>query len=154
MPPVGSHLLDPEGIDLIKRWITETLPHKTFAEWQQHFSSAVSVQELEPTGDTDHDGWNNLSEYHLGTDPTFALDRWRLRLDVSRETLFIPNPPGIELRLESSLFLGNAVEWEPVEISETIEPVFGYKGLLESKLEGFNEGSKFYRATIIFPELK
>ena len=154
MPPVGSHLLDPEGIDLIKRWITETLSHKTFAEWQQHFSSTFSVQELEPTGDTDHDGWNNLSEYHLGTDPTFALDRWRLRLDVSRETLFIPNPPGIELRLESSLFLGNAVEWEPVEISETTEPVFGYKGLLESKLEGFNEGSKFYRATIIFPELK
>ncbi|MBT7535250.1 MAG: hypothetical protein HN610_06775 [Verrucomicrobia bacterium] len=154
MPPVGSHLLDPEGIDLIKRWITETLPHKNFAEWQQHFSSTFSVQELEPTGDTDHDGWNNLSEYHLGTDPTFALDRWRLRLDVSRETLFIPNPPGIELRLESSLFLGNAVEWESVEISETTEPVFGYKGLLESKLEGFNEGSKFYRATIIFPELK
>ena len=66
----------------------------------------------------------------------------------------VPNPSGIELRLESSLFLGNAVEWEAIEILETTEPVFGYKGLLESKLEGFNEGSKFYRAAIIFPELE
>lgn len=151
MPPVGSHVLDEEGIDLLKRWITETLPRKSFADWQQHFSNMVPNLELDPAGDADHDGWDNLSEYYLGTDPTFALDRWRLRLDVSRETLFVPNPSAIELRLESSLFLGNAAEWETVEILETSEPVFGYKDLLESKIEGLSGGSKFYRATIIFP---
>ena len=154
MPPVGSHVLDAEGIHLLKRWITETLPEKTYSEWQQHFSGTDPVQELEPSADTDNDGWDNLAEYRLGTDPTFALDRWRLRLDISRETLFIPKPPGIELSLESSTTLGDAADWKPLEILETSEPVFGYKGLLESKVTGINEGSKFYRTVMTFPELE
>lgn len=156
MPPVGSHVLDEEGVDLIKRWITETLPDKSYTEWSQHFSKTVSIQELEPLVDTDQDGWDNLSEYYLGTDPTFALDRWRLRLDVTRETLFFPLPfnPVVEFRLESSDSLGSDADWQQMEISETAEPVFGYKGLHESKTEGIHEGSKFFRAIMTFPELE
>ncbi|MDC0325301.1 PQQ-dependent sugar dehydrogenase [bacterium] len=156
MPPVGSHVLDEEGIDLIKRWVTTTLPDKSYTEWSQHFSQTLLVQELDALADNDQDGWNNLSEFYLGTDPTFELDHWRLSLDVARKTLFFPMPsnPKIEFQLEASNSLGSDADWQQVEILETAEPVFGYKGLQESKAEGIREGSKFFRAIMTFPELE
>ena len=154
MPPVGSHVLDSNGIDLMRRWITETLPLKTYVEWSQHFSDVLSVQDLDPLADTDKDGWNNLSEYYLGTDPTFGLDRWRMRIDTVDGTLVfsLPLNPEVEFRLETSFTLGSGVDWKPVEISETVEPDFGYKGLRERKIEGVNDGSAYFRAIMTFPE--
>jgi uncharacterized repeat protein (TIGR03806 family) len=77
MPPLGSSLVDTQGMAVVAAWIAGHLTnYQTFAQWQvQHFGSTTA--ELAQAGtDADDDGLDNQSEYLLQTIPTNQASSW------------------------------------------------------------------------------
>ena len=79
--------------------------------------------EVNLLADSDGDGFNELSEYVLGTDPSLAKDRPTFEL-IARDEGFIwtfgrlPNRPDATLKIEGSSDLEN---WEVVEVIRVAE---------------------------------
>ena len=79
--------------------------------------------EVNLLADSDGDGFNELSEYMLGTNPSLASDRPTFEL-VARDKKFIwpfgilPNRPDATLEIESSSDLEN---WEVVDVIRVAE---------------------------------
>jgi hypothetical protein len=73
MPPLATNELDPNAIQLLTDWITQSLPQRqSFADWQiQHFGSTSNP--LAAAGaDPDGDGQTNYQEFLGYTDPNDA----------------------------------------------------------------------------------
>jgi hypothetical protein len=85
-PPVGPHIL--------------VLPYsairETYETWRaRNFST--NAPEGEPEADPDADGWQNLAEYAVGTQPASATSRPALAsLENNRLVLTIHKPPGVK----------------------------------------------------------
>lgn len=71
MPPIGSHVVDDEGVTLITAWINSLAGYQSYDEWS--LAKAGSV--LERTADADGDGLRNEDEYLLSLDPLDATQR-------------------------------------------------------------------------------
>lgn len=90
-------------------------------EWEQEFFHGG---EVDLAGDFDGDGWSELAEYLLGTDPTSAASRVVLRVEVrdgGRVVLplgELPERDDAALRVEVS---DDLVGWEEIEFEVTEE---------------------------------
>lgn len=76
MPPVGSTLVDTQGLALIAAWIGSLAGFQTFEEWQIHHFGGASSPDAGSDEDPDEDGEINLLEYLAGTQPTNAASAW------------------------------------------------------------------------------
>jgi uncharacterized repeat protein (TIGR03806 family) len=73
MPPIATTELDPEAIQLVTDWITQTLAARlSFPQWQVKYFGSIKNPDADPRADPDKDGQNNLQEYFSYTDPTRA----------------------------------------------------------------------------------
>jgi glucose/arabinose dehydrogenase/mono/diheme cytochrome c family protein len=79
MPPVGSTVVDTQGVALVAAWIsTELTNFQYFADWQvAHFGSSTNA-DAAGDADPDGDGDPNDLEFLTGTNPTniLAPDAW------------------------------------------------------------------------------
>ena len=73
MPPLATNELDPNAIQLLTDWITQSLPQRqSFSDWQiAHFGS-TSNPLAASTADPDGDGQTNYQEFLAYTDPNDA----------------------------------------------------------------------------------
>lgn len=114
MPPLGSGVVDGEGVQLLIDWIRLELPDRqSYAQWRvAQFGSATSPQG-EPGFDADGDGRTNLTEFLAGSNPQSA-DSPRgpavARATNGVVTLSIPSMAGRGIRIETSPDL---LEWAP-----------------------------------------
>jgi hypothetical protein len=83
MPPVGSHVLDQESIDLITNWIANELPSRPIYEkWRsQYFAPADPLGDRD--ADPDHDGISNEGEFLAGTSPLVSNSPWQAAVTPS-----------------------------------------------------------------------
>ena len=77
MPPLGSNLVDTQGVALITAWIGELTNYQSYAQWwAQHYGSTNNPAGA-GTNDFDGDGNVNDLEYLTGTNPTNPVgDAW------------------------------------------------------------------------------
>jgi hypothetical protein len=73
MPPLATNELDPNAIQLLTDWITESLPQrKSFADWQTQYFGSASNPLAAANADPDGDGQTNYQEFLAYTDPNDA----------------------------------------------------------------------------------
>ena len=73
MPPIASSELDPEAIQLLQDWITQSLPSRQyFSQWQTQYFGSPKNPDGASAADPDRDGQTNLHEFLGYTVPTLA----------------------------------------------------------------------------------
>lgn len=152
MPPVGSHVLDAEGIALMQAWIDSLNPSKTYAQWQITAFGDQGAEETRPNADADGDGWSNEAEFFLGTDPTSRLDRWRMWINREDLTLSFPmiHHPKVSFQLKYATSLQPDAQWHAVDPLEIIE---AGGGLRKWGVGSTGTAPRFFRSEIVFPPL-
>ncbi|MCS6771743.1 MAG: PQQ-dependent sugar dehydrogenase [Kiritimatiellae bacterium] len=120
MPPVGSTIVDTQGVALIAAWIGSLTSHLTFAEWQSaHFGSPANP-DAGLDRDPDGDGEPNHLEYLLKTQPTNAASA-RGGLEISPAWHGGPRLRFVHVANRGVRIEGNndlsAGEWTPLDIS-------------------------------------
>lgn len=152
MPPVGSHVLDDQGIELVRQWIASLDASRNYSQWKKTAFGDIPNDQTKPDFDADGDGWSNVAEFYLGTDPSLKLDRWRMLIDRNNLTLSFPKitHPEVSFRLESASTVHSGTDWQPVDPSELIESI---NGRMEWGLEAFSDEPRFFRSMITFPSV-
>lgn len=122
MPPLGSSVVDTQGVALIAAWISTTLTnYQTFAAWQtQHFGSTTNIDAGE-NADPDGDGNANRLEFLTDTDPTNVIvdDAWALDFRVTNGTAEVLYPRvanrGFDVQMSTNLLDG---AWQSLDVPE------------------------------------
>ena len=87
MPPIASHVLDQESIDLVTAWIQEELPgRQTYEQWQVTEFGSSNHPDAARHLDPDLDDQSNEYEFLNRTDPNVPNDPWTIALDVESDT--------------------------------------------------------------------
>lgn len=77
MPPLGSTVVDTQGMAVVAAWITGSLTnYQTFAEWQLLHFGSTTAELAQAEADADEDGTDNQTEYLLGLIPTNGASAW------------------------------------------------------------------------------
>jgi hypothetical protein len=112
MPPLGSNLVDQQGVQLLIDWIQGELPaRQSYAEWRAARFGPAPTPDGEPGFDADGDGRANHDEFLALTDPLAADLAPVVVLENDGEVrIAAPAPPGRSLLFESSPDL---LDWSP-----------------------------------------
>lgn len=88
MPPIGSHVLDEQAINLVTSWISQELPDRqTFVQWQvQHFGS-VENPDADKSSDPDFDQQSNYFEFLSRTSPVQANIPWSISISADADAV-------------------------------------------------------------------
>jgi hypothetical protein len=116
MPPLGSNVVDPAGVDLLTEWIQNELPDRqTYAQWRTaEFLSGTSPQGAADQ-DPDGDGSNNEAEFLAGTDPLSGASFHRTSVSVNgtEASFTFELPRNRSVVIEHSQ---NLQQWQPWDI--------------------------------------
>jgi len=145
MPPIGSHVLDAQAIELVGAWITSELPGRRFyADW------AATQPGLGARGDDpDGDGADNYAEFVRGTSPLLpdAAAGPGLTLAAGRVALDFVQPPHRVAIVETSGDLATWQDWA-VEGNAPSHPAAATPRLLEGPAAG---PRRFFRVRLSEP---
>ena len=149
MPPLGSNVLDQDGIDVVRRFITESLSRENQREWAERFFGSALDPRAAGGSDFDGDGFTNDWEYRLGTSPVDGDDFWSLQLQVADGVASLAFPvlidESIRLTLQSSQTLGLDSVWEDVPLDDSID-LYGTSGaIVEIEQPFLPRGAVYYR---------
>ncbi len=79
MPPIATNEIDPEAIQLVNDWITQSLPSRqSFVQWQTQYFGSPTNPDAAPDADPDGDGQRNRAEYLAYTNPIVASSAFPL----------------------------------------------------------------------------
>jgi uncharacterized repeat protein (TIGR03806 family) len=116
MPPLGSNVVDPAGVDLLTEWIQNELPDRqTYAQWRTaEFLSGTSPQGAADQ-DPDGDGSNNQAEFLAGTDPLSGASFPESSISVNgpQASFTFEVPRNRSVTIEHSQ---NLQQWQPWDI--------------------------------------
>jgi glucose/arabinose dehydrogenase/mono/diheme cytochrome c family protein len=95
MPPLATNELDPNAIQLLTDWITQSLPQRqSFADWQIANFGSTSNPDAAANADADHDGHTNYEEFLAYTNPNslasappsakVIFNNWQLEFDFTQ----------------------------------------------------------------------
>ncbi len=154
MPPVGSNVIDTDGVALVVDWINELVGYQSFEDWQLvHFESTTDP-DAQPGADPDGDGADNWTEYLTGTDPNDPSDVWAIDIalhdDVpSVEFLRVANT-GFEVQATTNLL--DASSWSPLNVPGNRPLISGMTSLVGVEdPTATNLMNRFYRVRIYEP---
>jgi uncharacterized repeat protein (TIGR03806 family) len=147
MPPLGSNVTDPAGVQLLIDWVESIDPDRqSFTAWTTgHLGSLPPADQL-PTADPDGDGRDNRSEFLAYTDPTnpdSAPAPTAVSITGALLSITFPDLPGRGMILQSSANLADWSDW-PVPGNDGLErsgpwqiqiPVEPGKGFYRARLE-------------------
>jgi len=118
MPPVASLMLDTNGIQLVARWITNSLAgYQTFAQWQVAQFGSTNAAGAGMNDDPDEDGAPNFLEFLTGTTPLQAGDGFRIDLHNQNGSLELqfPQQAGVGYRVEWTTNI-HLSPWRPLNV--------------------------------------
>ena len=155
MPPLGSSIVDTQGIALIAAWITDLAGYQSYAEWQlTHFASTNSP-DSDPRADPDMDGADNESEWLAGTNPTSDVPdgvgfSGVIFSNGLPEVVFDRTANvGYDLQYTTNLLMSNA--WHSVPTPENM-PLFASSNFSDMVTDtDTNDSGKIYRMRLIEP---
>lgn len=155
MPPLGSNLVDTQGVALVAAWITTTLTnYQSFAAWQLAYFGSTNAPDADPGADPDGDGAPNRLEYLTGTSPTNDASFWGVEGlefagDVPQVVFERPANLGVDAQVATNLL-------DPVWRSLDTPANSPHFGAVDEMIaiddpEGTNDGSRYYRANVYEP---
>jgi uncharacterized repeat protein (TIGR03806 family) len=153
MPPLTTSLVDTQAVALIAAWITNDLPSfQTFADWQLAWFGATNSPDAGPLADPDGDGANNRLESLTGTNPTNALDAWKISFVLSNDVPMVQFPQlanrGFEVQSAAGL-VGST--WTPLNVPANA-PLFSVSNRNANVPDSGSSGdSRYYRVRVFEP---
>ncbi len=152
MPPLATHQLDPDAINLLTAWIsTELTNYQSFADWQiAHFGS-TNAPNAAATADPDGDGANNYLEYLTQTDPMNPSSVWKLGINAGGGFVNVTYPQVANLGVVIDTGT-NFSSWAPWDVPGN-QLSFGASNgtaLLQAPLTATNP-AQYFRARLIAP---
>lgn len=153
MPPIGSHVVDKAGTDLLKAWIEETVkdwepPTQDWPTWYlENFGKTASAN-VDAEDDLDEDNTPDYLEYLLSTNPNDPDSGWTYDYTLQDNQISLQFPSvtqrGFSLIIESAANPDGP--WNPV--SEILNYHESTKQIVPT-----NEGESIYvRVTIREPK--
>lgn len=112
MPPVASHRIDQQAVDLLREWITSPavttldLPEQSWESWfRENFQTAPDGWS-QASGDGDDDNTPEILEYLLDTDPNDPESGWTFSTSATSQSIRFEFPAipqrGLNLTIQSS----------------------------------------------------
>lgn len=90
MPPIGSNVIDTQGVAVVTAWINSLADFQTLAEWNVAHWGATNHPDADPGADPDLDGGDNRYERLTRTSPTNQLDVYTIAdISSSNSTVFL-----------------------------------------------------------------
>lgn len=121
MPPIATSVLDHQGMELVRRWITESLAEgHTYADWEAKNFSQNESEVSHPFADPDQDQAINYLEYLTLTNPKGTNDRFHLQIHLTaegREIRFLQAPRHY-FEVQWAPSLGTDAIWRPLNEPE------------------------------------
>jgi hypothetical protein len=151
MPPLATHVLDPNAISLVQNWIANELPaHLTYAQWLAQYPT-LSGANTNSAADPDGDGANNYLEYLTGTTPTNATSYWKptIAANTSQVSLGYRAPSNLGIVIETSSNLLNWTTWN-VPGNDPLFALLSSTNVLVGTIST-NPPLQFFRAKILEP---
>lgn len=154
MPPIGSTVVDTQGLAIVAAWITGSLTnYQAFADWQiRHFGSTTA--ELAQAGaDPDLDGTDNQTEYLLGLLPTNPASAW-----VMGGLHPADGPPGVvferiadrSFEVQTSTNLLDPAAWRSLDTPAN-RPFYGSSNEVVVVEDPGTNGASYYRIRVQGP---
>lgn len=147
MPPLATHEVDLEGVQLLAEWIaTEVSPHTTYEQWRLSYFGDVTSPQGAPGFDQDGDSATNEYEYLTHTDPFDPASIWKpefhLENGVAHHTF-----QGLSNRKIRAFYSQDLLDWQLWQVpgNDGIPVPDGTSIHLQGPIEG---GNKFYRFSI------
>jgi uncharacterized repeat protein (TIGR03806 family) len=153
MPPLASNELDPDDIQLLTDWITQSLPQRlSFADWQLFYFNSNIDPDAAPGADPDGDGQSNTEEFLANTDPTnptssLGLPRGSLLHGGTAVQFQFTQPANRSALVETSSDLANWTLWDVPGNSPTFPPT-AQERMIEVPA---GEGHRFFRLRLSMP---
>lgn len=145
MPPLGSFLTDPVGVELLSAWIQSELPaRQSYAMWR--VGKLPSGHDGDPSADADNDGHSNFEEFLAFTDPQLSnsIPTTPPQLGAGMLALQVPALPGRSVIIEHSTNLTDWQRWD-VTGNDGLPRPPGTPWLLEAPQ---TNASEFFRTII------
>ena len=121
MPPISTSLLDQQGMDIIRRWIEESVPaRKDYVEWAAQNFLETEEAISHPFADPDEDQAINYLEYLTATNPKATNDEFRLQIQNTprgKEITFRQGPDHY-YEVQWSASIGATSLWHPLNEPE------------------------------------
>ncbi len=119
MPPLGSNVVDPHGIQLLTSWIQSELPTRpVYPQWRDlHFATTDPLGDK--SADPDADGLDNYTEFLLGSPPLSGTSSWQASILPSGPSLRFLHKAHRILSIESSNDLTDWTQWSPPQLPAT-----------------------------------
>lgn len=127
MPPIGSNVIDQQGVQLLSEWINIVPPSdSSFEDWQIGLFGNANSTDAAATADPDHDGNVNLLEFMTFTNPLDPADLWlpEISQTAKQATVNFTMPPSRNYEVQISHDLetwetwnvpGNPPQSDPIE---------------------------------------
>lgn len=152
MPPISSNVPDPQGIELLRAYITGDLTNRqTFPQWQTANFTDPGSPQAAAAADADSDGASNMLEFLTGTNPTQAGDGWKFSFTVGGDFLILSydHPANRAVIFESTDAIGG--EWQAVDHPDNrLEfPITADSRAIHDPIG--DDQMRFYRARVIAP---
>ncbi len=153
MPPLATHELNSEGINLLHDWIQNELPaYEAFSDWQIRYFGDVNASAASPMADPDRDGSPNYLEYLTRGNPVSGSDPWKIQARSLGDRIVVSFPQlarrGFELQSTSTPNDRNS--WMAVDAIGN-EPFFSNQDRPATIEDRINSGAKFYRVRVFEP---
>ncbi|MGL4400755.1 MAG: PQQ-dependent sugar dehydrogenase, partial [Luteolibacter sp.] len=148
MPPLGSNVIDQQGVQLLMDWIQGELPpsRQSFQSWQIDTLGSRPLADQLPDADPDGDGRSNRREFLEYTQP-LVPDSGAPALTSSiggNFKLTLPHLPGRSMLVETSTNLGSWEIWQ-AEGNNGLERASGFPLTLETPI---TQEARFFRTKI------
>lgn len=118
MPPIGSTVVDTNGVRLVVEWIAkEAVTFQSFSEWQAARFGGSQLPQAAARADPDVDGSENYLEFLLGSSPTERSEPWRVSAEIrdGRVRIHFPQIARRGFEVQTTTNLSDPTSWRPLD---------------------------------------